>query len=324
MVPVLGEPELFTSDRAKTETEMKMLFFLGVSQAVPTYTTTYEAGRTMIVQFGMPRTESNMQFRIATHMATLKNRQRGLDPPQTMFSNGLQDMGPNRVLKSHIDLKSITGRLKHTDLEVMLLMTTTGNTTVVDPRIAYVQHLETINTSPAIVIPNYAKLFGLTPEEAELTRAHIKFWYTYRLCCGAQQSIQNRLRLHGCPALWRWSDPMDPHCERYNLTAVEELMIISSHARASSYDDPITLEEALLPGENETFGAGVKLGDCQRDQDGIIHGRLLDASFIDCPSLVKRSASPTEYHDYLCRNFPNEARHHHLMCDPIPGGPAPF
>ena len=71
---------------------------------------------------------------------------------------------------------------------------------------AYVQFLEIVEPASANVISDYAEIFGLTTEESEVTRDHIEFWDVYRLCCGTQQSLSNRLRLHGCPLLRMWSN----------------------------------------------------------------------------------------------------------------------
>lgn len=65
---------------------------------------------------------------------------------------------------------------------------------------------------------------------------------------------------------------MNPNCERYNLTAIEELLLKSL---TPSYDDPVTIVDASRPEDPaaETSYGNVRKGDYHRIQDGIVNSR---------------------------------------------------
>lgn len=79
----------------------------------------------------------------------------------------------------------------------------------------------------------YGAVFpDVSAEELRAVREYLRYWEILRTCCGPQASVSHRNVLHGIKA-GRASAALDsPHCEIYDLDAVEEALFNTSLWRA--------------------------------------------------------------------------------------------
>uniref|UniRef100_A0A7S3K1Q8 Uncharacterized protein n=1 Tax=Aureoumbra lagunensis TaxID=44058 RepID=A0A7S3K1Q8_9STRA len=251
----------------------KVIVFVWASKAKATYVNQYIPGKTLVIEYGQPRTATTLQYTIAKHMALLKNHELGIQTPSFGFKSRIHftDLKVNNIWKTHrLEFSSLVNQ---TNISVLLLTTTHLFGA------AYIQLMEEVEQDPTSVVDD---------------RTYIRFWDLLRLCCGTQQSISHRLYLHGCPPLRPWFSVRSPHCEIYNLTAVEEIAYFAENAFGDRpFVNPFTIED---------HRGDERIGSCAKVEKKIIDGIDFNGRRFnnDCPGLVKKWAS-REYHDYICR-----------------------
>ena len=267
----------------------------------------YVPGSTVVVQYGEMSTASTVQFRMVSKMARLKNGEAGarLGPSSFIDANVEGDLAPGVYEVHH--LKYLRKLLNNETADVVFFVAVFGDDDYAkmslglkDQRIAYVQRNDDISIS------DYRAFFRLSALQEALVTAHLRFWNVYRQCCGPQQSLENRLRLHKCPPLKEWYDPSDPHCDIYNLTLIEDLTVFSwdadeTNTNEQPFQDPLQKIEndKRLNSKDDT---GV-LGRCHREQQKIIDGHDFgNTLFTTCSDLVHKWADPNEAQAYDCRN----------------------
>ena len=101
---------------------------------------------------------------------------------------------------------------------------------------------------------------------------------------------------------------MSAHCERFNLTAVDELYavtLVAGDPRATqrfTYDRP----EAILSHVPESRLENLDIGDCVKDMQKTIDGYDFNGEpFRGCEGTV-RQFNHDDYNDYVCRNYPEQ------------------
>lgn len=283
-----------------------LLVFAVVASAK--YTSVYEPGSTTIIQYGSPRTATTLQYQIVTHMATLRNAAAGMKKPRTGFI-GREDelvLTANRVFKTH-HVDSFDAAVQNSSVPVLLFTTNTALHPEADERAVFVQTKESVEEDPLAVIDDYAQVFQLSSEQTSETKAYIRIWDIWRLCCGFQQSVINRLRLHGCPPLIPWYDAKNPHCELYNLKVIEKMVryTTSTGAATSAY---VQLETILREEDD--------VDSCLDVEQEIVAGKDFNGEdFPGCLPLVKHHVhNDTVLKEYACRLDPAEKG-----CEPSQG-----
>lgn len=258
-------------------------------------TSVYVPGKTFILQFGHPRTGTTLQYNIVAQMAAHRNAAAGLPSPSLEYvpSGKEHEIMANAVKKTH-HLEEFESALNSSSIPYMLFVTTSATSPFHDERAAYIQSKETIELNVMDVIDDYAKIFNLTKDQREKVAVHIKYWDIMRLCCGTQQSVVNRLRLHGCPPSIPWYDIRNPHCEIYDLSALEKLVNLTD-ATAKTPGNIMLSDEMM-------HDADIPEGSmCMRDQMNIIGGEEFNGQpFRGCPKLMD-FWEHAEYERYVCQ-----------------------
>jgi hypothetical protein len=94
------------------------------------------------------------------------------------------------------------------------------------PNVYYVQVYEDFIKHGIASLQAYQPIFNLSDVDMKYLVQHLRYWDIIRLCCGNQQSLQNRLKLHNSylvDTLSRNSEEYDyMNCDIYNLNKVEE------------------------------------------------------------------------------------------------------
>ena len=184
----------------------------------------YVPGKTVVIQYGVPRTATSLQYAILTSLATLQCAQEGLDEPETPYVNQPPKGGfvPGAIYKTH-NAAVVLALNKTTHA----LVFTTSSDAKPDAaaaelrgrQFAHVQRLADVERYASGVVADYFKFFDLTATNAAVAAKKIKTWDITRLCCSPQGSLHSRLQLHGCPPLRTWFDAMNPDCDLYDLDA---------------------------------------------------------------------------------------------------------
>jgi len=86
----------------------------------------------------------------------------------------------------------------------------------------YNQYLPNLLNCSLCEVDQYRHFFDLTDQDVALLKEYMGLYEKIRRCCGLQMSKYNFLRLHGCDISAFVERPDYPHCERENLTDVEE------------------------------------------------------------------------------------------------------
>jgi len=87
------------------------------------------------------------------------------------------------------------------------------------------QNYATFVACPLCEIQRYQKVFDLTENQILHLRDYFQHWMVLRKCCSNQASLEQRLTLHNCTRHRESFDPSHPHCEIYNLGAIEKLFM---------------------------------------------------------------------------------------------------
>jgi len=231
---------------------------------------------TIVVQYGYPRSASTLQWETLCTLVTVKLMSLGKGSrPSCRFlaSEPTEPLASFSVLKAHrprFDLKALTkwGR------RVMVFYSASRNDDKW-PGAIVTQHFEDVSVDALGSLKKYVKIFNLTKSEENRATYYLKAWDILRLCCGGQQSLANRLRLHGCAPLRLPEDPLDPHCDYYNLTAVEE----------NHFDNDVYKYLYKKPYH----------GRCQKQQDLIVQGLDLNGEhFETCAKLIQKWGTKTD------------------------------
>lgn len=132
-------------------------------------------------------------------------------------------------------------------------------------RFGYAQRYEAVAADALAEVRQYAGLSvfgGVGEADLDDVRAYLRLWVQLRRCCGTQQALSNRLRLHGCslPTSGPGSKTgSDVQCESLNLTAIETSLAATNLVARKVVAPPrigrCAEEEAALRGGREFNGA---------------------------------------------------------------------
>ena len=198
----------------------------------------------MLIQYGHPRSASTFQFKLLCAIMHLKAMQVGKGKDEVLCDFVTSDRWTHlnlqnhpaapyaTVLKTHTDPAQSGGAMKAlTKGTGMLFYSSSGpkdqGLSVWRSLATLVQHFGEVNADPKGEVDKYKNLFGLTRSDVETLKMFMETWDVLRLCCGSQQSIWNRLKIHGCSQTPNANDPhqsRNPHCERYNISELESEM----------------------------------------------------------------------------------------------------
>ena len=185
----------------------------------------FELNTTGFVQYGVPRSGSTYQFVLLCLAVRLKFLDVGDIPCR--FTTDLSVVRPHEVWKVHT---YPTTQAKNYTLVVSVPSRSSAaasriqedvNATKRLPQPAAVQFLDEMQLAPLLEVSKYSWLLGLSADDEVLLRSYMRWWEVLRRCCGPQQSVQNVLRLHGCPPTTEIDSDDYVGCEAYNLTQVE-------------------------------------------------------------------------------------------------------
>lgn len=147
-----------------------------VCASVPNIVKTYIPGKTIIVQFGQPRTATTLQHFIVHSMARIKNMEMNVAPPPGSFL-GKKDtwkLEANTVYKTH-EMELLDRALDETDAPLLLFSTSGGSNEHYDltlyknlKHIAHVQNVEEVRECATAVIADYVGIFNLTQVQQEV------------------------------------------------------------------------------------------------------------------------------------------------------------
>ena len=105
---------------------------------------------------------------------------------------------------------------------------------------------------------------------------------------------------------------MEAHCERYNLTALDDLYAVTTYFmnpvnQSLIYKRPADIVKQLPEPYLDALEYGSCVKDMQKTKDGFDFNWK---HFISCEGLVHEWAHD-DYNDYVCRNYPDS---HPTMC----------
>ena len=117
-------------------------------------------------------------------------------------------------------------------------------------------------------VDSYVPIFGLSQEDVKLLKEYMRYYEIMRQCCGFQQSIYNRYRLHGCNVTQLLIDQPDihyPHCEQHDPPKLEKefdaLPLTHSHFkdnyRWKKPGDCAHFDKEIIPGRHPVRLVGV-------------------------------------------------------------------
>ena len=226
----------------------------------------YVPGKTVVIQYGAMRTATTLQTQIVRTLASLQCVQAGMPPPEYFYVEDVQDVPasgfvPGAVYKTHS--LGVIEALNASRIDALRFTTSRDGAPPRDAdRYAYVQNYAYATRCASGIVVDYLQFFNLTTFNAELAAKKLKMWDVARLCCGKQSSLQNRLRLHGCPPLRMWFDEHTPDCEMYDLDAVSRFASFATVKRArdapyqSPFDQAGAASESVCKRENGRVRAG--------------------------------------------------------------------
>ena len=142
-------------------------------------------------------------------------------------------------------------------------------------RLGHVQRYAAVATEPLAEVQRYAGFFdGVGQADLADVRSYLQHWVLLRRCCGSQQSLSNRLRLHGCPLPAsgpgsKQAGGGDLACEDLDLRAVEASLASTSLV-------------------SRKIAAAPRVGRCAEDEMALRAGKDFNgASFVSCEKLLQ-------------------------------------
>ena len=203
-------------------------------------------GVRLILQYGQPRSASTFQFTLLCAAALL--RYAGDRPVacsnhssmnlQAALQGGLSVVKTHSLhvidsvpaqLRARMAVFVTQGRFEHS------ILNTAPNEYALEVRrrgmhLVHVQEYESFRWhGPAFTVLSYAPIFGLGPRHSEMLAHFMRFWAILRQCCGLQRSSDYRSSI-ALPAtrlarVHAEHDLDHPHCEVYDLNAVEKALL---------------------------------------------------------------------------------------------------
>jgi hypothetical protein len=172
---------------------------------------------TSIIQWGTPRLGTTFQYTLLCLIVKMKHMPNENNVRCDEMGSPTRNIGPDMVMKTHY-------RPHPVNFTNYLLFTAARSSDPVWNGSAYQQQYGQFLAAPLEEVKRYQPIFNLTAKEVHSAMAYMRYWSIIRRCCGSQQSLVNRQRLHGCKPSEPITSPQYPACETYNLTAVEELL----------------------------------------------------------------------------------------------------
>ena len=245
---------------------------------------------TVLVQLGHPRSASTFQFQLLCAIVHLKAMQIGKDATDVRCEFVKRDRWKHldisdykqdeyTVLKSHTEPNdAVMASLR--EGKAMLFYSSFGpkdqGSSAWRSLIALTQQFRAVSTDhPVGQVDLYSDVFDLSPDDVAAIGLYLEDWDKLRLCCGSEQSLWNRLKLHGChPSKVLDASLHNPHCERHNISALESKM--------------------RAPGLPARIGA-FPMGKCQEVQERLVSGHDFNDKPFDtqnikaaCKELLKK------------------------------------
>ena len=169
-----------------------------------------------VIQYGARRTASTFQWKLLCLLVSMKSPEHKV---QCTYVNHIAHIKPHQVLKTHNPpMHSLNTS------EYIIFTSSRGGEQIWPQNSVYQQELENLRQCPLGEVEKYRSIFDLSDSEVDQLKNYLKYWDILRLCCDLQQSIENRLRLFGCPTRARIDSLSYPECETHNLTAVEVML----------------------------------------------------------------------------------------------------
>ena len=252
-----------------------------------------ELNATGFVQYGVPRSGSTYQFVLLCLAVRLKYLD--ISDVPCRFTTNASLVRPHEVWKVH----TYPSAVPNYTLAVSVPSRSSAAAAQIQddlnaskglPQPAVVQFLDEMQLAPLLEVSKYSWLLGLSAHDEVLLRSYMRWWEVLRRCCGPQQSVQNVLRLHGCPPTTEVDADDYAGCEAYNLTQVEV-----THSKTALWP--------LAPWGLGRVGAGsserddmvsIEPGWCASWQAQIVSGEAFDfdtgrmASDFTCAELEER------------------------------------
>ena len=222
-----------------------------------------------IIQMGTARSGSTFQVTLLNTIVKLKTQQwydaLGESPPKISLTlktppppKGTQ--GPF-VVKTHAIGNTWMNDLKERfGITTRVFTSSILNHTHVNTALHH-QALPNMYNCSLCEVDSYVPIFGLSQEDVKLLKEYMRYYEIMRQCCGFQQSIYNRYRLHGCNVTQLLIDQPDihyPHCEQHDLPKLEKefdaLPLTHSHFkdnyRWKKPGDCAHFDKEIIPGRD--------------------------------------------------------------------------
>uniref|UniRef100_A0A7S1UTK2 Uncharacterized protein n=1 Tax=Grammatophora oceanica TaxID=210454 RepID=A0A7S1UTK2_9STRA len=144
----------------------------------------------------------------------------------------------------------------------------------------YNQRREDLQECSLCEVDKYQPIFGLTDEEVETLKTYMHLFEQLRLCCAAQMSRYNIMRLNGCNMTEYLDEPDYPHCEDMDLEKVEkefsELPLFRdgvSHSSEYTWGKPGDCAKSEAKMKGTTFNYRKRFPGCLEALNRNIHSR---------------------------------------------------
>lgn len=267
----------------------------------------YIPGQSIVIQWGQTRTASTAQHHILCAMANMRNVEAGMKMPRCEFlhdastlTNGVFKVHSWRSIDAYVQASNnvmVFQSLSRFDKEAEKSLELASS-----KKVLHSQVYKKMTECPLSTVADYIRYFNLTDVNIQKLKVEFKLWDVTRLCCGAAQALENRLRLHGCPPLFEWYSEQNAFCAMYNLTAVDELVSKLRVLLTRAHDHDRFKDIWDVPMPKRMPASCNDLNDKVRQGHDMAQGYFTNCLDYVSSHSVASSITKEEIRNYACRN----------------------